>query len=48
MLFRWASLSDHPPMGLPCVSDLEAEGWSRAGAHPLYPESVLMWRGVDA
>ena len=45
MVFLWASLSNHPPLGLPRVSDLEARGWTRAGAHPIYPQSVLMWRG---
>ena len=44
MSIRWASLSAFPPMGLPRVSDLEAQGWKRAGAHPLYQDSVLMWR----
>ena len=44
MLFRWASLSTDPPMKLPRVSDLEAQGWKRAGAHPVYEGSVLMWR----
>jgi hypothetical protein len=42
MLFRWASLHDDPPLGLPRVCDLEAQGWRRAGAHPIYRTSILM------